>query len=824
MATRRPLKGVRVIEAGLVLAGPFCGSLLADRGAEVVKVERPDGGDPARLLGPRVGGVPLWWGVAARDKLCVTADLKTPHGKERFLDLIAAADVFVENYRPGVLDRLGLGWEALSACNPGLVMISISGFGQTGPAAGRPGFGKIAEGMSGIVPLTGSPDAIPLHVGFSLADTSAGLMGCMAVTMALLARDRNGGRGARIDVGLYEPLFRMAECQLALCEATGAAPIRRGTNDPYGWGAPGNPERRFVALACADGEILVRVDAAAREALAELLGTGTAEPEQLDASLRGWAGGRPVREAGTALKAAGIEAARIHDGASMAADPYFLARGDVVPVEVPGVGRIAVPGHVPAGAGGRRAFRPAEPGADDEAVFGRPGRQRNESLTTIGSPPMSIARRIGCGAGFAGDRIEPAVALAASGRIDAVVLECLAERTLVPGLRARRTDPEAGADPRLRRRMTPLLPAARQTGCRIISNFGAANPAAAARQIARLADALGCGGLRVAAVVGDDVAHLRDEIAWERPIEGDLLGAHAYLGTSGLVEAIEADADVVVTGRVADSALFAAELAPRLDPGPDAIAAATMIGHLLECSGQVTGGNFEGPGGESLTGRDYADLGYPIAEVMRDGSAEITILEGLPGRVDRLTCTLQLLYEVHDPAAYVTPDVIVDFTGVSIEEVGPNRVRVSGARAAGRPTHLKVSGFVERPGAVADVEIAFAGTLAYERALRAAEALRIRLESYGEENLRIDLVGVDSVLGGASRSLNAMPPEVRVHVSARCDDPEMAQAVEDEVYTLTICGPAGGGSVRSERRPRLEVLDGYIPREKVPAWVEWGRP
>jgi hypothetical protein len=430
------------------------------------------------------------------------------------------------------------------------------------------------------------------------------------------------------------------------------------------------------------------------------------------------------------------------------------------------------------------------------------------------------ARTIGCGAGFAGDRIEPAVALAASGVVDAVVLECLAERTLVPGLRARRTNPEAGADPRLRRRLTPLLPAARANGCRIISNLGAANPAAAAHQIARLASELGCKRMRVAGVLGDDVLHLRNEIAWEKPVDGDLLGAHAYLGTAGLIEAIEGGADVVVTGRVADSALFA-ELAPYVQSDPDAFAGATAVGHLLECSGQITGGNFEAPGGEALAGVEYAELGYPLAEVMPDGSAEIRILEGMPGRIDTLTCTLQLLYEVHDPAAYITPDAIVDFTGVRLEQVGRNRVRVSGAKSVGRPARLKVSGFVERPGAVADVEIAYAGTRAFERASHAAEALRKRLGFVAEEDLRIDLVGINSVLGNASKEMNARPSEIRVHVSGRFDDPEMAQVVEDEVYTLTICGPAGGGSVRSERRPRLEVMDGYIDRERVKTSLVW---
>ena len=280
-------------------------------------------------------------------------------------------------------------------------------------------------------------------------------------------------------------------------------------------------------------------------------------------------------------------------------------------------------------------------------------------------------------------------------------------------------------------------------------------------------------------------------------------------------------ADVVVTGRVADSALFAAELLPFIDGSQDAFANAVMVGHLLECSGQITGGNFEAPGGGQLDAAGFAQLGYPFAEVARDGSAVIGILDGLPGRVDRLTCTLQLLYEVHDPSAYITPDLVVDFTGVVIEEVAPNRVRVSGAKPVGRPSRFKVSGFVERPGTLVDAELSYAGTGALTRAGHAADALRIRLGHMPEGALLIDLVGINSVLGGASRPLNAAPPEVRVHVSAACDNDDMAQAIEDEVYTLTICGPAGGGSVRSERRPRLDIVDGFIDRTLVPTTLEW---
>jgi hypothetical protein len=431
-----------------------------------------------------------------------------------------------------------------------------------------------------------------------------------------------------------------------------------------------------------------------------------------------------------------------------------------------------------------------------------------------------MPKTVASGAGFAGDRIDPAVDLAASGVVDAVVLECLAERTLVPGLRARRLDPTAGADPRLRRRLSPLLPVARESRCRVISNLGAANPAAAARLAAALAGELGLSGLRVAGVVGDDVSDRVEGISWSEPVNGQLIGAHAYIGAESLVEAIHGGADVVLTGRAADSVLFAAEAIPTLANDPDALAGAVTVGHLLECSGQITGGNFEGFDGELLSASDYANLGFPLAKVASDGSAEIGILDGAPGQVDRLTCTLQLLYEVHDPSAYITPDVIIDFTGVRFEQIGRNRVRMAGARARGRPDRLKVSGFVEGPGFIADVEIGYAGTHALRRAEVAADALALRLGSFDRDSIRIDIVGVNSILGAASLAAPG-PAEARVHVSARCADAETAQWVEDEVYALTLSGPAGGGSVRSERRPRLDVVDGLIDRDLVETRVVW---
>lgn len=432
-----------------------------------------------------------------------------------------------------------------------------------------------------------------------------------------------------------------------------------------------------------------------------------------------------------------------------------------------------------------------------------------------------FVRTIAAGAGFAGDRIEPAVALAGSGEVDAVVLECLAERTLVPALRARQVNADAGYDPRLRRRLAPLLPAAKVNACRVISNLGAANPAAAGRAVALLAEEIGLSGLRIAAVTGDDVLVQRDQIVWQEPLNGELLGAHAYLGFDALAPAIAGGADVVVTGRVADAALFAAEVVPHLEQNQDALANAIAVGHLLECAGQLTGGNFEAAGGDGLDAQSLADLGYPMARIAVDGNAEIVLLDGAPGRLDVTTCILQLLYEVHDPSRYITPDAVIDFSGIRFTEVGRNRVQMRGARAVGRPETLKVSGFIDRPGAIADVEIGFAGRGAYARARRAADTLRLRLRSWPSNDLAIDIVGADSILRAASPPTNAAPAEARVHVSARCPDLDMAQAIEDEVYSLTLAGPAGGASIRSERRPRLEVVMGLIPRELVRPEVTW---
>jgi hypothetical protein len=227
------------------------------------------------------------------------------------------------------------------------------------------------------------------------------------------------------------------------------------------------------------------------------------------------------------------------------------------------------------------------------------------------------------------------------------------------------------------------------------------------------------------------------------------------------------------------------------------------------------------PGGDRLPPHQLAGIGYPLATVAADGTAELWMLPGEPGRLDRLTCTLQLLYEMHDPARYLTPDGILDVTGVQFHEVAENRVRVTGARLCERPEQLKVSGFYVLPGAMVDAEIGFAGPHALGRAREAGEVLSLCLPELGVHDATVDIVGVDSLLGPASMPLRCEPPEVRVHVSAPCASVEHAQSVEDLVFWLTIGGPAQGGGVRVERRAHVAVIDGRIDRDLVAEEVAW---
>jgi hypothetical protein len=433
--------------------------------------------------------------------------------------------------------------------------------------------------------------------------------------------------------------------------------------------------------------------------------------------------------------------------------------------------------------------------------------------------------RIGAGAGFSGDRIEPAVEVAEKGEVQYLVFECLAERTIALAQQARMKDPAQGYDPLLAERMRAILGTCRTKGIKVITNMGAANPIAAAERTAAVARELGLSGLKIAAVTGDDVLdavrsgdYALDENGETVASLGNrLVSANAYLGAGPIVEALAAGADVVTTGRAADPAMF---LAPQIHefgwPMEDwtRLGRGTVVGHLLECAGQITGGYFADPGYKDVP--DLARLGFPIAEVAEDGAAMITKVAGSGGLVTAATCKEQLLYEVHDPARYLQPDVVADFSGVAVTEAGADRVRIAGGGGRPRTRTLKVSvGYVD--SYVGEGQISYAGPGAVARGRLALEivAERLRLTGVQASELRFDLIGVDSILGPKLSVGAPEPREVRVRVVGRTDSLAEATRIGNEVESLYLNGPASGGGVTKSAREIVGIRSTLLPEHLV---------
>ena len=431
---------------------------------------------------------------------------------------------------------------------------------------------------------------------------------------------------------------------------------------------------------------------------------------------------------------------------------------------------------------------------------------------------MRTSLRLGGGAGFAGDRLDAPLDLAERGGLDYLVLECLAERTIALAQLRRRRDPSAGFDSRLTERVESLLPILARRGAKLVSNFGAANPLAAAEAIVEIARRLRI-PVKVAAVTGDDVLGALDldaptmETGAPLSTFAPIVSANAYLGAEALLPALASGADVIVTGRVADPSLFVGPLMHEYGWPPDDVdrlARGTAVGHLLECAGQLCGGYFADPGRKEIP--DMAHLGFPFADVDPDGNAMLGKVEGTGGRITRATATEQLLYEVTDPHGYVTPDVTADFSAVTLTETGPDRIAVRGARGRARPPELKVSvGYLA--GYVGEGEIGYAGTNAVARARLAAQILRERLDGRYSE-LRIDLVGSTS-LHGRAFDTDERPYEVRLRVAARATSREEAAIVGDEVEALYTNGPAGGGGTRKYITEQIGIVSTLIDRSRV---------
>ncbi len=434
---------------------------------------------------------------------------------------------------------------------------------------------------------------------------------------------------------------------------------------------------------------------------------------------------------------------------------------------------------------------------------------------------------VGCGSGFALDRIQPAVDLAASGLVEYLSFDALAERTLALAHVRRLADSTAGHDPRTVRTVDSLAPYVAENGVKVVGSFGGANVARALSETVDRFRAAGISGVRVAAIEGDDVLDLvrkRDPLVPGLGMKVSELGeklvsANCYLGARPVVEALEGGAQWVIGGRISDASLFVGPICHAMGWDLDdfqKVADATLAGHILECSVQATGGYFADPPYREVDGLE--SLGFPIAEVDETG-VEISKLPGAGGLVNEYTVGLQIAYEVHDPANYMTPDVIADFTAVELTEAGPNRVRATGARGSSRPQRFKVLLGVAS-GYRAIGEISYAGRGCADRAKLAAESFKRTISDLESEiaEIRYDLIGMNALVGDEPDQ--AEPREVRLRVAARCESLEISEAVTQEVERLYIHGPAGGGGVTRSVTPAIYVYPIELDAELISTTVE----
>jgi formyl-CoA transferase len=372
------LQGVRVIEMGQLIAGPFAGKTLGEFGADVIKIEAPGAGDPLRNWRMMKGDTSVWWQVQSRNKRSIALDLRGPEGQDIARKLIAEADVLIENFRPGTLEGWGMGWDVLSALNPGLVMLRISGYGQTGPYRDLPGFGAIGEAMGGLRQLTGEPGRVPVRCGISIGDTLAALHGTIGVLTALYHRKVNGGKGQVIDVALHEAVFNVMESLVPEYSAFGA--VREAAGSALPGIAPSNAYR------CSDGYVLVagngdsifrrlmqtigRPDLAEAPDLANNAGR-VARAAELDAAIEAWSVSRTVAEVLDILGQAKVPAGKVYTARDIAEDPHYRARDMILTQETRDGYEIDVPGVVPKLMGTPGSVRSAAPrlGEDTDGVL-----------------------------------------------------------------------------------------------------------------------------------------------------------------------------------------------------------------------------------------------------------------------------------------------------------------------------------------------------------------------------------------------------------------------------------------------------------------------
>jgi hypothetical protein len=443
--------------------------------------------------------------------------------------------------------------------------------------------------------------------------------------------------------------------------------------------------------------------------------------------------------------------------------------------------------------------------------------------------PIQKKVRIGSGAGYSGDRIEPAVELAEEGDLDYLVFECLAERTIAIALKSKRENPELGYDPLLEERMLASLPVCHRKGIKIITNMGAANPVSAMQKTVEIARELGLKGMKVAAVTGDDVLDLisrgnfRTMEAGEdlNAIKDRIVSANAYLGAGPVVEALEQGARVIITGRVADPALFMAPAIYEFEwpvTDWDLLGQGCIMGHLLECAGQITGGYFADPGINDVPG--ITRLGFPLAEVSADGTYIITKAPGSGGMVTTDTCKEQLLYEVGDPESYISPDVVADFSKVSLRQLEKDRVEIRGGTGRQKTDTYKVSvGY--RDSFIGEGQISYGGPGAFQRAELALKIVEQRFKDMGlkYQEAKFDIIGVNSLYG--DRGHISEPYELRIRVAARTESMKEAVRVGNEVETLYTNGPAGGGGATKAAREIIAIKSVLVDSKLVKPMIQY---
>ena len=443
--------------------------------------------------------------------------------------------------------------------------------------------------------------------------------------------------------------------------------------------------------------------------------------------------------------------------------------------------------------------------------------------------------RIGSGAGYAGDRIEPAVELMEHGNPDYIIFECLAERTIAIGQQDKLKNPEKGYNHLLEMRMRKILKLAKEKNIKVITNMGSANPLSAARVTRKISEELGIKGLKIAAVTGDDIFEKLDIYKDNEILEFDskiedmkdkLISSNVYLGCEGILEALQNKADIIITGRVSDPALsigpLVHEFGWNVDENPVQMGQSVLVGHLLECGGQVTGGYYADPGYKDVPGLHI--LGFPIIEIDETGDFTVSKVEGSGGMVTEDTCKEQMIYEIHDPARYMTPDAIADFSNVKFIQEGKDCVKAVGAIAKGKPETLKVSiGY--KDCFIGEGEISYGGTNSIARAELAAEIVQKRLELIGAEieESRIDFIGFNSLYRNKI-SEQMKPdsfPEIRLRVSGRTKKREDAQLIGNEVEALYTNGPAGGAGAEKKVSEVVSICSIFVPRDSVDVKVSY---